>query len=86
MYTLECGYRSCLFRTGDHIPGNLEDDHRWLIETHFELEHSAPPLVMVEGAVDKVSWEAFAGWYVHYRDEILSDEMQDHEDRLFAFL
>ena len=86
MYTLECGYRSCMFWTGDHIPGNPEDDHRWLIETHFELEHPAPPLIMMEGAVDEGSWEAFARWYVHYRDEILSDEMQDNEDRLFAFL
>ena len=82
VYTLECGYRSCPFRTSDHIHGNLEDDHRWLIETHFELEHSAPLLVMVEGFVDKVSWEAFARWYVHYRDKILCDTMQDHMDRL----
>ena len=61
------GTRGCLFRTGDHIPGNLEDDHRWLIETHFEREHDAPSLAMVEGAMDKVRWEAFIWWYVHYR-------------------
>ena len=84
--TLECGYKNCLFRTGDHIPGTLEDDHRWLIETHFELEHAAPPLVIVEGAVDTVSWEAFARWYIHYRDKILCNEVLDNEDRLFAFL
>ena len=33
-----------------------------------------------------MTWEVFARWYVHYRDEILSDEMQNHEDRLFTFL
>ena len=86
MYTLECGYRSCMFRTGDHIHGDLEDDHRWLLETHFKLEHSAPPLVMMEGAADKVSWEAFAEWDVHYSYKILADERQDHMERLFAFL
>ena len=33
-----------------------------------------------------MSWEAFTEWYVHYSYEILADERQDHEERLFAFL
>ena len=62
-YTLYCGHQSCPFRTGDHIAGNLVDDHRWLMVIHFEMENDAPPLVMVEGSVDKVSWGAFLSWY-----------------------
>ena len=63
MYTLHCGHQSCPFRTGDHVAGNLVDDHRWLMMIHLEIEHDAPPLVMVEGSVDKASWEAFNSWY-----------------------
>ena len=49
-------------------------------DSHFELEHAAPPLVMVEGAVDTVSWEAFVRWYIHYRDKIICKEVQENED------
>jgi hypothetical protein len=83
MYTLECGYRDCPFQTGDHVPSTLERDHKWLLETHFELEHYAPPLVMVEGAVDRVSWESFFEWYLHYRDKIFVEAV---EDRLITIL
>jgi hypothetical protein len=86
MYTLECGYRSFLFRTGDQMHGNIEGDNKSLTAAHFELEHSAPPLVLVGKAMVMMSWEAFAEWYVHYRDKIIYDMMQDNEDRLFAFL
>ena len=60
-YTLHCGHqsqgsdKSCPFMTGDHIASNLVDDHRWLMVIHFEMEHDAPPLVMMEGSVEKVS-------------------------------
>jgi hypothetical protein len=30
---------------------------------HFEMEHYAPPVIMVEGAVVMVSWMAFVSWY-----------------------
>ena len=74
--TLECGHnRGCLFRTGYHVPGSLEMDHTWLLESHFELEHPAPPLVIVEGAVDRVSRETFFEWYLHYRDKILAQSV-----------
>ena len=44
--TLECGYEGCLFKTGDYVPGPM--GHQWLIETHFEVEHKAPPLPVME--------------------------------------
>ena len=43
--TLECGYKGCLFSTGDHVHGTMEDDHQWLIETHFEYERSSSDVV-----------------------------------------
>jgi hypothetical protein len=45
--TLRYEYRGCRFQTGDHVPGTLEIDHKWLLDV--ELEH------LVEGAVDKES-------------------------------
>jgi hypothetical protein len=84
--TLDCGYKGCLFRKGDNVPGTMEEDHLWLIETHFELEHPAPPLVILEGSVDKVSWETFFWWYVHYRDEILCERGKVYADKLFSSL
>ena len=43
--TLGCEYNR--FQMGDHMPGTLELDHNWLLDTHVELEH------LVDGAVDK---------------------------------
>ena len=37
--TLGCEYGGCRFLTGDHVPGTLEIDHKWLLDTHEELEH-----------------------------------------------
>ena len=38
---------------------------------------------MVEGALDRVNWETFFEWYLHYRDKILNDS---GEDRLIMIL
>ena len=78
MYTLECGYRGCGFQTGDHVPSALEEDHKWLLETHFELEHTVPPLEMVEGAVDRVSWNTFVEWWRH-QSAVLRDPGEDRK-------
>ena len=48
------------------MPGTLEEDHKWLLETTSELEHTVPPLVMVEGAMDRASWNTFGEWWRHY--------------------
>jgi hypothetical protein len=65
VYTLECGYRGCVFRTGDHMPSN-QGYHKWLLENHFGHKHTVPPLEMVEGAVDRDSWNTFMEWWRHY--------------------
>ena len=65
VYTLECGYRGCVFQTGYHMP-SAQKYHRYLLETHFGQEHTVPPLEMVEGAVDRDSWNTFVEWWRHY--------------------
>jgi hypothetical protein len=59
------GYRGCAFQTGDnvHIP---KGNHKWELEGHFDYGHTVPPLEMVEGAVDRASWNTFVEWWRHY--------------------
>ena len=65
VYTRECGYRGCAFQTGDHMP-SAKEYHKWLLENHFGNEHTVPPLEMLEGAVDRDSWNTFVEWWRHY--------------------
>ena len=65
VYTRECGYRGCAFQTGDHMP-SAKEYHKWLLENHFGKEHTVPPLEMLEGAVDRDSWNTFVEWWRHY--------------------
>jgi hypothetical protein len=65
VYTLECGYRGCVFQTGDHMPSN-QGYHKWLLENHFGNKHTVPPLDIVDGAVDRDCWNTFVEWLRHY--------------------
>jgi hypothetical protein len=65
VYTLECGYRGCVFHTGDHM-SRPQGFHKGLLEFHFQNEHTVPPLEMVEGAVDRDHWNTFVESWRHY--------------------
>ena len=43
IFTLTCEYEECPFSTGDHVQGSAEEDHKLMLENHFELEHPPPP-------------------------------------------
>ena len=65
VYTRECGYRGCAFQTGDHMP-SAKEYHKWLLENHFRNDNTVPPLEILEGAVDRDSWNTFVEWWRHY--------------------
>ena len=79
-----CGYEGCPFKTGDYVPGPM--GHQWLIEAHFELEHQAPPLPVMEWGLSVESWEKFFLWFDHYKEVILDKTRADYADELFDFL
>ena len=84
--TLTCGYEECPFSTRDHEQGSMVDDHQWLLENHFELEHPPPSLGIVEGGMVRITWQKFAGW-IHFFDLWIVDKKgQKYEEKMFNLL
>ena len=63
-----CRYKGCPYRTGDHMPGASFDAQQGLLKAHYNEEHPAPTVIMVEGGLDKESWETFKLWYGCHAD------------------
>ena len=84
--TLTCGYEECPFSTGDHVQGSAEEDHKWLMENHFELEHPPPSLVVVEGGMARITWQKFAEWFFFFDLWIVDKKGQNYEEKIFTFL
>ena len=84
--TLTCGYEECPFSTGDHVQGSAEEDHKWLLENHFELEHPPPSLVLVEGGMVRITWQKFGEWLFLFDLWIVDKKGQNYEEKIFTFL
>ena len=85
-FTLTCGYEECPFSTGDHVKGSVEEEHQWLWENHFELEHPPPSLVVVEGGMARMTWQKFADWFFFFDLWIVDKKGQNYEEKIFTFL
>ena len=85
-FKLTCGYEKCPFSTGDHMKGSVEEEHQWLRENHFEVENPPPSLVIVEGAMARMTWQKFADWFFFFDMWIVDNKGQNYEEKILTFL
>ena len=69
--TLTCGYEVCPFSAGNHVQGSAEEDHKWLLENHFEAS---------------IIWQKFGEWFFFFDLWIVDKKVQNYEEKIFTFL
>ena len=86
IFSLRCEYEECPFSTGDHVHSSTEEDHKWVLENHFVLEHPPPSLVLVEGGMASINWPKFGFWFFFFDRVIVDKKAQNYEEKVFSFL